>query len=242
MGEVLELDRRPVAVPIIHRPPIPAKTGAGRRGDRSRRRPSSQQPSVESLQEAIQHLKLEMQVHAGVTSGLGRARHPLIRLPALTQRLTSENQMLKAKALRTERELRSKTLEVGSVLRDAAVERITDAGLAHKVAESALVGKLRAKVQELSAALRGREDEITELRKGSKHARVVELETERNVYLNETQRLQLLVEQGAVDLEANRKLWRREHEEDLRRRGAEMKRAQDKILDMQQVRVRSADG
>jgi hypothetical protein len=138
-------------------------------------------------------------------------------------------------AVRSEKEARAAEKERDQLLRSHALHSAGDARLSHRLAEGALVQKLRGHAKQLAAELASRDRELADVRAGAKHARAVELDVERLAYLQETHRLRQLLDEGAIDLEAHKAVWRRDYEHDLRRRLDDNRKLEERLAEMRQV-------
>ncbi|KAJ1635272.1 hypothetical protein T492DRAFT_836194 [Pavlovales sp. CCMP2436] len=159
-------------------------------------------------------------------------REQLVAVKREAQQVREENAGLKVTAARAEREARSAEKERDALLRSSTLQSAGDARLTHRLAEGALVSRLREHAKRLAADLAARSAELTELRSGAKHARAVELDVERRAYLGETQRLRQLLDAGATDLQAHKAVWRREYETELRARLADSRKLEERVAEM----------
>lgn len=155
--------------------------------------------------------------------------------------LREENASLKVGVARSEREARSAERERDDLLRQHALDSAGDPRLSHRLAEGALVGRLRAHAKQLAVELAARDKELADVRSGAKHARAVELDVERRAYLHETLRLRQLLDAGATDLEAHKAVWKREYEAELRSRLADTRKLEERLAEMRQVRARACE-
>ncbi|KAG8462905.1 hypothetical protein KFE25_001678 [Diacronema lutheri] len=238
--QTASIERRAIDVPMIScasrrparsKPPVglvalraAAATGAR---PRSARRPLDElntasraagapKPDVEAMRELLASTKREAQV------------------------LREENASLKVGVARSEREARSAERERDDLLRQHALDSAGDPRLSHRLAEGALVGRLRAHAKQLAVELAARDKELADVRSGAKHARAVELDVERRAYLHETLRLRQLLDAGATDLEAHKAVWKREYEAELRSRLADTRKLEERLAEMRQ-RERALD-